>query len=212
MAAYWHLLLPYKITYSDKPEMEAAFQEKFGEQHYEFVGVSEYEVQSPLLPNGKRLTFPRREKTYALKPSVLQSEWQPLCRWIWEEFRKTYMDRPERGFYSSLFDDKLYVPFVRAFERLGSSGFNDVYEKKLEKLDSNCFVRFDELPSQVVYEGWPLPLDESSSMEAATFLYGYEKMNIIAAETAAFWEFARHIRIEGVAKCELARYMQVMGF
>ena len=212
MAAYWRILLPYKITYSDNPEMDAAFQETFGAQDYEFAGVSEYEVQSPPLPSGNRLTFQRKEKTYMLSEELLRTEWKPLCGWIWTTFREMYGNVPKRKFHASIFDDRLFLPFLESFTSVDFSGMNDAYQENVDAIEENYFLRFDDIPSQVVYEGWPLPTGHGSSMETTTFLYGYEKMNMLAAETVAFNNFANQIQEQGENLFRLSRYVLALGF
>lgn len=49
-------------------------------------------------------------------------------------------------------------------------------------------------------------------MGMATLFQGYEKMNVLTAETVAFWNFAKHIRTHAEEKFKLGKYMRVMGF
>jgi len=211
MAAYWHILLPYRISFQDEPEMQQAFDKKFGEG-FIFEKIHEYEVEAPPLSDGYVMKFQRREKNYYLDPALLAKEFKPYYQYLTSEFKALYENKEDRGFYSSLFDEKVFPDFLRRFEELPFEDFTKSYIEVLEKMNGNYFIHFDGLAPMYVYEGYPLPSDSNSEMKVVSLLNSYEKMNVIGEETAAFFRFGDHLKEKGAEQFKIARYVFVAGY
>ncbi len=88
-------------------------------------------------------------------------------------------------------------------------------DEKLGDIEDNYYLRYESIPSMVVYHGWPDELRSESrnnSMEGFIFLHSYEKMNVIPEETVLFFNLKDRIKRELSKKYAIANYIYTLGF
>lgn len=208
MAAFWHISLPYQIVIEDKESSIAYMEANY--PHFQFERINEYETQSPALPNGKRLTFQRKDRIYQLPDALLQKEYKALYHDFIAAFQEQYVKA--NSLYSSAFRTSLITDFLAEFDGLEFTQFDKTYEAALKDLENNYFVEVDTVANMYVYEGYPIPSDYRSHINTVSLLRSYEKMNVIAKETVTFFNFCDWAKTNLSSKYKIAPYLFVVGY
>ena len=210
MGAYWHIALPFEVQCQDKPPQTKMVETLYGGD-FRFEHVEEYQVKSPELPDGARLTFDRREKIYRLDQHIWNTEFQPFYLAFLETLQAHIVQRGYRV-YSVVTDQELLEPFLSEFKRIEAQNDIESYLQAVEALETNCFLHSYDLPQQVAYHGYPLPSADASSMKIVTLLHSYEKMNVIPEETVMFHNAIDAIKTKLSGSFRLTNYVCVIGF
>ena len=213
MGAFWNIIIPYKITVSTKPDSLQEFEKKF-KPDFLFNSTRAYVAESPELPNGKRLQFPKEENTYQLSIDLLRKEFLPFYRILLEEWENLY-DRKFRGKFpkqSDHFANKEEIlQQIDAVIQTYNCMEEDIQEY-LSDISDNYWVRDEGVPSMVVYEGYPLSDDEHSSICGLMLWSSYEKMHVYTQETLAFHQLVDIIKEKYSDSFILAKYIFVAGY
>jgi hypothetical protein len=210
MGAFWHIALPVEIRFEETKEMSAFVETTYGDD-FLFDHVEEYQVQSPKLPDGKRLTFDRREKIYRVNTTVWKTEFRAMYLAFFEAFQ-AYSVRRKYQIYSVALDQQLLTPFLQQFKAIDLQDEPDQCAERLESLDDNYFIHFYDLPHMVVYHGYPLPISDSSSMKIFSLLTSHKKMQVIPEETVMFQNAVEEIKVQLHDAYRLSRYLFVAGY
>ncbi len=209
MAAFWHILIPSKIAFEQKPENEQFFESEYAND-YVFHSVNHYQRQSAEMHDGKHIVFDHHDLVYVLKPEVVKSEFKAFYNDFINEFYNQYAHITERQFHSPVFDNDTRLSFMKEFNHLDFHGFNPDFENQIKVLNNNFFLNnFDNLFSMIVYDGFPFPNDFTIS--AVSLLYSFEKMYLKAEETVAFFDFSKHFKTKYKDKYRLANYLFTAG-
>ncbi len=210
MGAYWHISLPVEVKFSDKKETSEIFEKTYGED-FVFDKVHDYQVESPKLPDGSRLTFDRSEKIYHLDVNLLKNEFKNFYIDFIKYFQE-YTTNCKYNVYSMALDDDLIIPFMKKFNAIAFDDNLDSYMEILKGIKENYFINYFDLPGMIVYHGYPFPKSHNSSMQIISLLHSHEKMQLIPEETVTFHNVVDYVREKLKDKYIISKYVFVAGF
>ena len=210
MAAYWHIALPIEVRFQDVEELANGFEAKYAAD-FVFDKVHHYQVQSPELSDGRRLTFDRTEKHYHLDGKLLRSVFPRFYVDFIHCFQE-YATEHQYNVYSVARDDDIVSPFLETFTSVAFDDDVDRYLEALDAIEDNYLINHYHLPSSVVYHGYPLAKGYASSMRIISLLHSHEKMQVIPEETVAFHNFVPFMHARFKDRYAIAKYVFVTGY
>ncbi len=207
MGAFWHLFVPVSISITmNKKEFEAipgnetALPQPFANDFFE-VNREEWTDENKYLGTRHKitLTYMLADENMDQIKSFLNEAWQLI-----EAERDSII--PE-GLNDFIKDFLTPLSITRAsVEKI---------DEKLRDIEDNYFLRYESVPSMVVYHGWPDELHSESrnySMGGFIFLHSWEKMNLIPEETVLFYNLRDKIKKDLSPKFAAAKYIYTLGF
>lgn len=209
MAAYWHIAVPFSIRFKDKSENLAIYQQKFS-RDFKFEKLSEYEKESPPMPDGSVITWKVIDRHFALDEQIINDELKAMFIDMATEWIKQYKTKAIGKFHSNWFEE-LYNDFEKQFLDFPLHNLTAETITKIKSLSANYFIHFDSIAKFTVYEGFPVASDEFS-FNIVSLLHSAEKMNMIGAETAALHNFTQHFKEKYHQKYRLAKYLFICGY
>lgn len=210
MGAYWHISLPVKVRFADTKGMSELFDKTYGED-FIFDKVDHYQIHSPKLANGRRLTFNRSEKIYHLDPNLLKNEFKDFYVDFISYFQE-YTTNHKYHIYSAALDHDIITPFMKKFKAIDFKDNLGSYMESLENIKENYFISDYKLHSSVVYHGYPFPTNYNSSMWVISLLHSHEKIQVIPEEMVLFHNVVDYIQEKSKYKYKISKYIFVAGF
>ncbi|MDM8561253.1 hypothetical protein [Candidatus Parabeggiatoa sp. HSG14] len=207
MAAFWHLFVPVTIsTTMNKDEFEGIAEnsnvlpEPFAQDFVE-VNRNEWSDEHEIL--GTRL---KMDLTYILSDKN-REQIKPFLKEAWQLIEAENSSIIPKGLNE--FIEETLNPF-----NFSSMSYENI-EKELEEIEDNYYLRYESIPSMVVYHGWPEELHSRSrsySIGGLIFLHSHEKMNVIPEETVLFYNLKEKIRRELSNRYAIANSLYTLGF
>ena len=213
MAAFYHILSPFRISIQDDPELEQQFAGLYGD---DFILESSERVErfSPALPDGTSLDWSYDEKTYVLPDAVFRREFPAFVSVFYAEWRELYKSRFKDEFDAIQLTDaglETYISGVKSLleqHPLDSREFGEA----LRALKDNYFFSVEGIAPQVIYRGYPIKTGKHTSMLAFNFMYSYEPMGVQPEEYAAMFMLVEQVRKKYGDQFALARHLFIAGF
>jgi len=211
---YYGSILAYcaavAVRFQDTKEMTEVFEKTYGAD-FIFDNIEQYQIESPQLPNGSRLTFDRSEKIYHVDLNLWKAEFRNFYLAFITAFQ-TYAAQHNYTVYSVALDQKLINPFIEKFKTFDVQDDPEKYVKILQTIETNYFLHVYDVPQSVVYHGYPLPRHSPSQIKMISLLSSYEKMQVMPEETVLLHNVVEYLKGNLPAAYRLAKYLFVVGF
>jgi hypothetical protein len=179
-------------------------------QQFQLLEQQEFVKESPPLPSGKRLKWPKFRLQYGLHDTHLN-----LLKPFFIDIFQIIKNVAKPGSYN--YFDEMIDPFVeQQFSQIEITQQSlDRIDDQLATLPENYFLRYWKIPQTVVYHGWPTELSTNSlliDISGFTLFSSHEKMDVIPEDTILLHKLRDHIVNQLRNKYAMTEHLYVMGF
>lgn len=203
MAAYYHILLPYQITFPETVENQDAFNALY-KTDFTFTKRKKEEVTFNDFDDYKTFYY---TKNYALNSKCIQKEFKALIGEMYAEWILEYK--------------KLYKSEIHPEElKFLNSKSNKLEELTINQLDKktiitikeklNNYLYFTSLTEQITYTGFPL--SDEFELSVISILRSNNKIQEEPEEEEKLQRFIEHFKKKFSDKYKLSSYLFVAGF
>jgi hypothetical protein len=214
MSAYWYLFSTTGLNIEAPKDQflnspDSLLPNSFAQQ-FQLLEQQEFVKESPPLPDGTRLKWPKIRLQYGLHDTHLS-----LLKPFFVDIFQIIKNYPKPGSYN--YFDEMIDPFVeQEFSQIEITQESlDGIGDQLSALPENDFLSYRKISETVVYHGWPTELSTNSlliDISGFTLFSSHEKMDVIPEDTILLDKLRDHIVKQLRNKYAMTEHLYLMGF
>jgi len=203
MAAYFHLLLPYQITFPETEENQAAYDALY-KNDFIFTKRKKEEIRFNDFDDLAKFYY---TKNFVLNPEIIEKEFKSFISEIYTEWVAEH-----KKLYKSEIHPEEFKFFNTKLNKLDSLTIKEFDKKTIGNIKENLnnYLYFTDLTEQITYTGFPL--SDEFELSVISVLRSYNKIQEEPEEEEILLRFTEHFKKKFSEKYKLSNYLFVAGF